>query len=134
MANFSVEGLDDLMKDLDSLDIDRIAPAMLEEAVPILERNVKNRASLHKESGEMQKSIKPTKSKRTGDGYSITVRPTGKDKKGVRNMEKACYLEFGTSKQGATPVISPAVRESEDPVEEKMQEVFDREVGTIDNL
>lgn len=134
MANFSVEGLDDLMKDLDSLDIDRIAPVMLEEAAPILERNVKNRASVHKETGEMQKSIKSTKSKRTGDGYSIAVRPTGKDKKGVRNMEKACYLEFGTSKQGATPVISPAVRESEDLVAGKMQEVFDREVGTVDNL
>lgn len=134
MANFSVEGLDDLMKDLDSLDIERIAPIMLEEAAPILERNVKNRASVHKETGEMQKSIKSTKSKRTGDGYSITVRPTGKDKKGVRNMEKACYLEFGTSKQGATPVISPAVRESEDLVAGKMQEVFDREVGTVDNL
>lgn len=134
MANFSVEGLDDLMKELDSLDIDRIAPVMLEEAVPILERNVKNRASAHKETGEMQKSIRPTKSKRTGEGYSITVRPTGKDKKGVRNMEKSCYLEFGTSKQGATPVISPAVRESEDPVAEKMQEVFDREVGAVDDL
>lgn len=134
MANFSVEGLDDLMKDLGSLDIDRIAPVMLEEAAPILERNVKNRASVHKETGEMQKSIKSTKSKRTGDGYSIAVRPTGKDKKGVRNMEKACYLEFGTSKQGATPVISLAVRESEDLVAGKMQEVFDREVGTVDNL
>ena len=52
MANFSVEGLDDLMKELDSLDIDRIAPVMLEEAVPILERNEKNRASAHKETGE----------------------------------------------------------------------------------
>lgn len=134
MASFSVEGLDDLMKDLDSLDIDQIAPIMLEEAVPILERNVKNRASVHKETGEMQKSIKHTKSKRTGDGYSITVRPTGKDKKGVRNMEKACYLEFGTSKQGATPVISPAVRESEEPIAKKMQEVFDKEVGAVDNL
>lgn len=134
MANFSVEGFDGLLKELNSLDIDRIAPAMLEEAVPILEKNVKNTASLHKDTGEMQNSIKPTKSKRTGDGYSITVRPTGRDKKGIRNMEKACYLEFGTSKQEATPVISPAVRESEEAVAKKMQEVFDREVGTVDNI
>lgn len=45
-------------------------------------------------------------------------------------MEKAVYMEFGTSKQAATPIISPAVRESEAAVLEKMQEVFDREVGS----
>lgn len=134
MANFSVQGLDDLMTGLDSLEIDKIAPIMLEETVPILEKNVKNRAEIHKDTGEMITSIKPTKPKRTGEGYSITVRPTGKDKKGIRNMEKACYLEFGTSKQKADPIISPAVRESEDDVAEKMQEVFDREVERIDNL
>ena len=45
MAQFSVEGLDDLMKDLSDLEFDRIAPMMLEEAVPILEKNVKRRAA-----------------------------------------------------------------------------------------
>ena len=46
-------------------------------------------------------------------------------------MEKACYLEYGTSKQTATPVISPAVRESEEAVAEKMQEVFEREMKKL---
>jgi hypothetical protein len=40
-------------------------------------------------------------------------------------MEKMAYLEYGTSKQSATPVITPAVGESEDPVCEAVQKKFD---------
>lgn len=130
MARFDVKGIEDLMKDLSDMKVERIAPKMLEEAVPILEEKVKDRAATHQVSGDMHLSIKPTKPKRGRDGYSITVRPTGTDKKGIRNMEKAAYLEYGTSKQKATPVISPAIREAEEPVCDKMQEVFDREVET----
>ena len=42
-------------------------------------------------------------------------------------MEKMIYMEYGTSKQKETPVLSPAVRKAEGPVLEKMQEVFNRE-------
>lgn len=134
MARLELQGIVDLMNGISQLDIDKIAPAMLDEVAPILEKAVKKKAAAHKDTGELQASIKRTKAKCTGDGYSITVRPTGKDKKGVRNMEKAAYLEYGTSKQGAAPVISPAVRESEEPVSEKMQEVFSREVEKLDNI
>lgn len=133
MADFDVNGLDELMKDLTSLEIDRIAPKMLEESAPILKKNVKRNAQRHIKTGEMQQSIKTSKANRTGTGYSITVRPTGKDKKGVRNMDKMADLEFGTTKQAASPVIAPSVRECELSVAEKMQEVFDREVEH-DNL
>ena len=129
MARFDIEGIDDLVKELDGLEFDRIAPKMLEEAVPILERNVKKHSEAHRDSGEMASSIKATKARAGKDGYSVAVRPTGTDKKGVRNMGKLVYLEYGTSKQKATPVLTPSVRESEEPVRQKMQEVFDREAG-----
>lgn len=131
MARFKLEGIDGLMKDLSQMDIERIAPKMLEAAVPILEQAVKRRAAMHKESGDMYQSIKPTKPKRTDMGYSVVVRPTGKDANGVRNMEKAAYLEYGTATQAASPVISPAIRETEEAVAQKMQDVFDRETGAI---
>lgn len=130
MAKFDVSGLDVLIKDLDFLEADRIAPAMLEEAAPILEKAVKKRAGEHRDTGALEESIKASKARKNGNAYSISICPTGKDKKGVRNMEKAVYLEYGTSRQKATPFISPAVRESEAAVLEKMQEVFDREVGS----
>lgn len=131
MADFNMQGIDDLMSALNTLDTDRIAPTMLEEVVPILEENVKKRTAAHKATGALAGSMKASKAKQTKEGYSISVRPTGKDNKGVSNMEKACYLEYGTSKQTATPVISPAVRESEEAVAEKMQEVFEREMKKL---
>lgn len=133
MGRFDVNvgDIDGLMKDLSVLDFARLAPKMLEEAAPILQGNIVRRSAAHKESGEMASSVQPKKVTRGTDGYRVSVRPTGKDKKGVRNMEKMCYLEYGTARQGATPVLGPAVDESESPVLEKMQEVFDRETENL---
>lgn len=131
MAQFEIEGIDNLLKDLDMLDAERIAPIMLEESVPILKEAVVKRASRHKDSGDMVASIKTTGAERKQLGYYICVRPTGRDKKGVRNMEKLAALEYGVDgKQGATPILTPAVNEAEGKVLEKMQEVFERETDT----
>lgn len=148
MARFDIEGIDDLMKDLGNLEVDRIAPKMLEEASPLLEREVKAALFSHQDTGEMYQSIKSTGAMRNKYGYYLCVRPTGtssgkkwknsRTKGGkragqtekVRNMDKAAYLEFGTSRQPARPVFSRAARKAEDVVLDKMQEVFNREVGT----
>ena len=125
---FDIHGFDDLMKELDEIgDFD---PKMLEEAAPILEKEVVKQASAHWASGDMVKSIKKTGASigKTG-GYYLAVRPTGKDKKGVRNMEKMAYLEYGVKDRPAVPVLTTAVRNAEPEVMKKMQEVFDREVG-----
>ena len=128
MAKFDIYGIDDLMKGLSQIDVDRIAPKMLEESVPILEKSVRAESAKHRDTGAMEESIKATGANVNARGHYICVRPTGRDEKGVRNMEKMVYMEYGTSKQGATPVLSPAVRKAEDKVADKMQEVFNREV------
>jgi HK97 gp10 family phage protein len=120
----------DFIKQLGKLaDVDRIAPQMIDEAMPILERNVKSEVSKHIVSGDLLKSIKISKAKKNKYGYYASVRPTGKDKKGVRNMEKMVYLEYGTKKQPPRPTLTKAIKDSETAVLEKMQEVFNREVG-----
>ena len=130
MGKFDFNIPDDFIKQLGKLaDVDRIAPQMIDEAIPILERNVKQESVKHKVSGDMYKSIKATKTGKNKYGYYAAVRPTGSDSKGVRNMEKMVYLEYGTSAQPATPVLTKAIKDSENAVMEKMQEVFDREVG-----
>jgi len=129
MAGFEVHGIDELLKDLDDLSFERIAPKMLEAAAPVLEKNLRNRAAMHKDSGEMAASVKSAGVKKQKDGYGVAVRATGTDKKGVRNMEKMAYLEYGTYKQAATPVVLPAVRESESAILAKMQEVLEKEVS-----
>lgn len=119
------------MKDLSVLDFHTLAPKMLEEAAPIVKGNIEKRSAAHRDSGSMAGSIQPKKVTRGASEYRISIRPTGKDSKGVRNMEKMCYLEYGTEKQAATPVMGPAVAESEEPVYEKIQEVFDRETEKL---
>lgn len=126
---FDVSFPDDLEKTLAGLmDDERLCTEMLEAAGPILERSVIAASSSHvsePEGGDMLHSIKTTKPKKGETAWHLTVRPTGKDRKGVRNMEKMAYLEYGTSKQPATPVLSPAVRQAEGACIHAMQRVFD---------
>lgn len=131
MASFKVEVPDDFIRQLDKLaDFDRYAPLMIEAAMPVLERQVKIEVSRHDVTGDLHKSIKSTKAKKTKEGvYSASVEPSGKDRKGVRNIEKMIYLEYGTSRQPATPVLTKAVKDSEKEVLTTMQAIFDREVG-----
>lgn len=113
--------------------LDEIAPKMLDEATPIIERNVKLQLARHRRTGDMIASVKRTKAKKTKNGgYYAVVRPTGKDNKGVRNMEKIAHMEYGTAKQPSTPVLTKALHDSEKEVAEKMQNVFDREVADKD--
>lgn len=131
MGKFDFEISPEFIKQLGRLaDVDRIAPKMIDEAIPILLDNVKAETAQHKRTGDMYKSIKPTKAgKRKSGGYFATVRPTGKDHKGIRNMEKMAWLEYGTKKQSPTPILTKAIKDSQSAVEKKMQETFEREVS-----
>lgn len=133
MANFEMTGLEDFIRQLERAgDLERIAPEMIKEALPILEtemkRAVQQEANRGYATGEMVASIKPTKASRNRYGYFGVVRPTGKDKKGVRNMEKLAYLHYGTCKQAARPVVTKAVFHAREKALAKMQEVYSRMV------
>ena len=106
------------------------APKMLEEAAPILEKEVVKQAKQalgQRRHGEIYQKTGATAGK--NGGYYLAVRPTGKDKKGVRNMEKMAYFEYGVKGRPAAPILETAVNNAEPGVMKKMQEVFDRKVG-----
>lgn len=128
---FDIHGFDELMKELDEIgNFDGVAPKMLEAAVPVLQKEVVKQATPHWINGDMVKSIKSTGAMAfKNGGYYICVRPTGKDRNGVRNMEKMAWLEFGAKGRPATPILTKAVFNSEQQVLDIMQEVFNREVG-----
>ena len=129
MATFHFKIPDQLTKQLEKLaNVDEIAPKMIDAGIPIVQGEMVRRADAHRRTGAMSGSIKPTKPKRTGSGHSAVVRPTGRDGRGTRNMEKMMYLEYGTSHQPSTPVIAPTVAATESSVIEAMQEVFNAEV------
>lgn len=144
MGKFDFEISPEFIRQLGRLaDVDRIAPQMIDEAMPILEKNLKKELSKHRRTSTMLDSVKKTKAGKNKYGYFATVRPTGmskiyKDNKGVirqrkepvRNMEILAHLEYGTSNQDARPILTKAIKDSESAVLKKMQEVFEREVKT----
>lgn len=132
MARFDIEGFDDILAQLDRMAcFDEVAPKMMEAGMDVLQEEIIAEASKHQDTGAMVASIKPTGLMTGyGGGYYMCTRPTGKDKKGVRNMEKLVYLEYGVKGRPATPVITSAVLRAEPRVLQAMREVFEREAGS----
>lgn len=145
MASFNFSPPVDLIKQLERMDdSDRIAKSMLKQAIPIVKNKLVKELAPHDATGDMSKSIKSTSPKQTKQGgYFVSARPTGESNtyinnkgelkirsKPVRNMEKLVYLEYGTSKnQPARPIIAKVISSTEEQVLNKMQEVFNGEIG-----
>lgn len=138
-------------------DVDTYAKQMLNEAAPILQKSVKaqlTRVTSNESTGELVASVKYNKANKSPyGGYYLQVRPTGNSsrkgdgylRKGkhkgnrkisggvrdpVRNMEKAVFLEYGTSRgQLPRPWVYKALTDAEPAVLDKMQSVFNREMG-----
>ena len=129
MANFDFSFDEEFIKSLGSLaEIERYAPKMIDEALPIIEKRLKAKLKSHEFSGDLIRSIKIKKSKRVKNGgYFGSVFPSGQSTDGTTNAEKLIYLEFGTSHQPSTGILAKVVQESADEVNAKMQEVFERE-------
>ena len=125
MAKIKVDGFDEIIKGLSSLDVDKMTDEMIQAAEPVMIEKLTNHAKKHRDTGSMVNSIKSTGVKQKNKGKYLVVRPTGTDGNGVRNMEKMAYLEYGTYKQAATPVVTPAVKEAEATVESNMDRIFD---------
>ena len=143
MGKFDFEIDQDFVKKLLELsDPDEYVPQILDSAIPILEESVKSELSKHKRTSQLINSVKKTKaSKSPNGGYFVCVIPTGKsdsyiDGKGVlrkykvpvRNMEILAHLEYGTSKQKPTPILTKAYKDSYNSVMAKMQEEFEKVV------
>lgn len=121
--------------------------------MPIVVRSVKaalSSVTSNDSSGQLVASVQASKIIHNDWGWFLTVRPTGydkEDKKGylrkgkkqgnrkvkggtrdkVRNMEKAAWLEYGTSKQPARPWAERAVHDAMPEVLKVMEQVFERE-------
>lgn len=130
MARFQVDGLEEIINKLEGIsDYDEIAPELINNSLEPLEKEVKNRLNKHNKSGDLAKSVKKQKAQKNQYGWYGRVLPSGKDSNGVRNMEKLAYLEYGTSHQPATPVITPAVNHALSDIGEQMQEKYNEIVG-----
>lgn len=132
--SFQTLSFDDLEKELDGLGrLDEMAPAILEAAAPVLEKELKARVEAGANKGyafgDLAGSIKANKPEKNKLGHYVAVTAKGKDRKGVRNNEKLAYLNYGTSKQGAKPVIGKAIKNAEGRCLAAMQEKFNEVTG-----
>lgn len=134
MARFKTDGLDDLMAELrdfgQTLDGD-VADKMLlagAEHVKVAWKNAAEKHN-HRDTGAMIDSIGyPRAPKDVGGVRTIDIYPRGKDKKGVRNAEKAFVLHYGTSKRPGSHWVDDADRECDGTVIPAMAAVLDQEL------
>lgn len=129
VMGFQPIGFDEFARELEKLgNIDEYAPELLNAAAPTLEKELKNQVSKAANkgyaTGDLKDSIKAKKPGKNVYGHYVMVTAEGKDKKGVRNNEKLAYLNYGTQKQQARPVISPAIKSSESDCLKIMQQKF----------
>jgi len=125
VAKFSVIMDNELVKQLERLEnFDELAKQILTDSSQPLEISLNRELSEHKDTKSLIESVRKIV-KKSKYGWFLTVRPTGKDKKGVRNMEKLAYIEFGTNRQPPRPLLSRAMRSAESAVKELMQRNFD---------
>lgn len=135
MAIFDFDMPDDLEKTLNMLSDESLGIKAVKKAAPIVENAMKEELSKHHRAekdptyGEMVESVKATEPKINEYGVFSFVRPTGTDTKGVRNMEKLAYLEYGTARQVGTPVMGKISDSVEKEVSETMQKVIEQEAG-----
>ncbi len=47
----------------------------------------------------------------------------------MRNAEKLVYMEYGTSTEPPTPVLTKALKDAEPAVTAKMQDIYNQEVS-----
>ena len=142
---------EDFLDELLNSDFDIIAEEALKEAIPVLEKSMKNQVKKviqHKGESELVASLKASKPKKSKtDAWIATVTPKGyssvkvyiaKDGKGrktgrkykVSNALKAIWKEYGIpGRQAPRPFINAATNAATPEVLQKMQEVYNRKVG-----
>ena len=125
---------DDFARELEALgNVDDYAPEMLQAAAPVLQKALKGRVAKEADrgyaTGDLEGAIAAHKPGKNGYGHYVMVTADGVDRKGVRNNEKLAYLNYGTTKQQARPVIAKAIDEAEPECLKVMQEKFDEVTG-----
>lgn len=134
MASFTYDMSEEFESQLAKLaNLDEIAPKMINSATPLVVQSIKRHLRPHKRTGRLIDSVSALKAKKTKIGtWQGRVHFSGYENKGndkVANNQKAIALEYGTTKQTATPFMEKSVRDVEGDVAKAMQQVYEQEVG-----
>lgn len=123
MAKLDTSGLNELINDLSSFaeDFTDMKEEMLSAAGEVLVEEWKDGIKRfdHVDTGAMLESVK---AKRLKNEDGVEVFPQGKDKKGVRNAQKAFVLHYGRSNYEGTRFVD----DIEDKAEEKAADAAEK--------
>ena len=130
MARFDMSGLDETIRELRRLGEESgpVAVAMLQAGAEEVKKAWRQAAEQNDlvDTGDMLESIGYAKQPvDIGGALAIDIYPQGRDRKGVRNAEKAFVLHYGTSKMDPSRWVDDADRYSEETVVPAMREIWD---------
>lgn len=136
MASCSITGFDELEKILRKLEQpEKMAIKAVDAASPVLVSALKGaiNAATKGGHGDLAGSIEATSARQNELGVFSAVRPTGTDRKGVRNGEKLAYLEYGVKShhQPPRPVRQAAVAAAEGACMSIIEGIIEQEVGSL---
>lgn len=137
MAEWNLDFPEDFLGDLITSDSEELCKELIDQALPIVEANMRKEFQSHIDTGALARSVKATKAKKAKNGFIIgQVVPKGTSshtyggkKYKVTNALKAIWLENGTVKQPARPWLNKVLTASEEQVAKKMQEIYEQKVG-----
>jgi hypothetical protein len=130
MARFRTDGLDDLIERMAKLGetTGELADEMLFAGAEEVKRAWQFQAAMHghKDTGDMIDSIDyPRKVRVIGDIKQVDIYPQGVDRKGVKNVEKAFFLHYGTSEIKGDHWVDDADDMAGPLVEVRLNNIFD---------
>lgn len=131
MARFDVSGLDETIEEMKRLGqmTGRTADAMLMAGAEEVRKAWRQSAEehRHRDTGDMIASIGfARKPKEIGSIRTIDIYPQGKDKRNIRNAEKAFILHYGTTKIRGSRWVDDADKTSEQTVVPAMIRVWEQ--------
>lgn len=131
MARFDVSGLDETIEEMKRLGqmTGQTADAMLMAGAEEVRKAWRQSAEehRHRDTGDMIASIGfARKPKEIGSIRTIDIYPQGKDKRNVRNAEKAFILHYGTTKIRGSRWVDDADKISEQTVVPAMIRVWEQ--------
>lgn len=131
MARFDMSGLDPIIDEMREMgeESGAVAQEMIMAGAEAVKQAWRRSAEEHghRDTGEMIAAIGYPRGPQTiGDALTIDIYPQGKDRKGVRNAEKAFILHYGTSKLPASYWVDTADAYSEQTAVPAMEEIWDK--------
>ena len=131
MARMEFSGVEEVMNQLfaESERLERKATEMLGEAGQVVVKAWQDAIEDHGhvDTGDMKNSVRASAVKKSGEAYTSSIYPHGRDRKKQSNAEKAFVLHYGTSRIRGDHFVDDAEERASEAAERAMEEIWTRD-------